>query len=36
MKYFVCSDIHGEFQGFINSLKENGFEEGCSNHRVVV
>lgn len=36
MKYFVVSDIHGFFTPMIAALKENGFDEDCNEHRLII
>ena len=35
-KYFVCSDIHGFFNEWINSLMESGFDKYNPNHILIV
>ena len=35
-KYFVCSDIHGFYKEWINSLKKAGFDENNDEHILIV
>ncbi len=34
--YFVCSDIHGYFDEWMESLRQSGFELSNTNHILVV
>lgn len=34
-KYFVFSDVHGEYNALIRSLEEAGYERGNPNHKLV-
>ena len=36
MKYFVCSDIHGFYNEWQNSLKESGFDINNPKHKIIV
>lgn len=35
MKYFVISDVHGEFYKMLNALQRAGFDEDNSNHCLI-
>lgn len=35
-KYFICSDIHGFYKEWIQSLKEAGFKKNDENHVLIV
>lgn len=35
-KYFICSDIHNDYQALIDALKTNEFDETNKNHILVV
>ena len=34
-KYFIFSDVHGEYNALIRSLEEAGYERGNPNHKLV-
>lgn len=34
-KYFIFSDVHGEYNALIKSLEEAGYERGNPNHKLV-
>lgn len=36
MKYFICSDLHGEFNGLMEAIKTNGYDENNPEHKLVV
>ncbi|MEG1751514.1 MAG: metallophosphoesterase [Clostridia bacterium] len=36
MKYFVCADIHGFYDEWINALKEKQFDINNPNHKLIV
>lgn len=35
-KYFICSDIHSDYNALMNAIKENGFDINNDNHILVV
>lgn len=35
MKYFVFSDIHGDYDAMIEALKTNGYEPSNHNHTLI-
>lgn len=36
MKYFVCSDVHGFYNEWIDALKKGGFDINNPNHKIIV
>ena len=36
LKYFVVSDIHGQFDKFITAITEVGFEQNNPNHKLII
>lgn len=35
MKYFVISDVHGEYESMIRCLNENGYDKENADHTLI-